>query len=92
MTSSHPESARRSLLADPLQAVSATIMAVMTTAVLNQLSVWFAPLLLMVCLGGLVVVTLGRLRAERIRKLGEQTVDYQKLAATDTDQLLPWLK
>jgi ATP-dependent Clp protease ATP-binding subunit ClpA len=83
---------RKSLFADPIQAVSATIMAVMTTAILNQLSVWFAPLIFLVCIGGMAVVMQSRIKAEKVHKLGDQAVDYQKLAATDVDQLLPWLK
>jgi ATP-dependent Clp protease ATP-binding subunit ClpA len=92
MSSSSFESTRRTLFADPLPLVSATIMAVLTTATLNRISVWFAPLLFLCCVVGMVVVIQARLRAERVRKLGAQAVDYTKLAATDTARLLPWLK
>jgi ATP-dependent Clp protease ATP-binding subunit ClpA len=93
MSSTHSESPpRRSMFAEPLQVVSALIAAVMTTAILNQLSVWFAPLLFAGCVVGMVAVTLTRARAERIRKVGERSVDYQKLADIDIDELLPWLK
>jgi ATP-dependent Clp protease ATP-binding subunit ClpA len=80
------------LAADPLQAVSTTVMAVMAIAALNQLSPWFAPLLLVGCLVGMALVVKQRLHDEKVLKEGEKAVDYVKLAATETDKLLPWLK
>jgi ATP-dependent Clp protease ATP-binding subunit ClpC len=92
MSYSSIDSARRTLMAEPLQAVSVLIMAVMTLAMLNQLSVWFAPLVFIASIGGMVSVVRARVKAERDRKLGDQTVDYQKLAAIDTTPLAPWVK
>ncbi len=86
------DSMRRSLKSDPLQAASATIMAIMTVLLLNQLSAWFAPLLLAACVAGMVIVVRQRMRAERAEKVGDQAVDYHKLATKDMDKLLPWLK
>ena len=40
----------------------------------------------------MVAVVAVRLRAERILREGERLVNYHKLAATDMDKLLPWLK
>jgi ATP-dependent Clp protease ATP-binding subunit ClpA len=92
MSSSGLDSARRSLLSEPLQAVSAALMAVVATVLLNQVSVWFAPFLFLGSIVGMVVVVRARSRAERIRKLGEQAVNYRKLADSDVDKLLPWLR
>jgi len=92
MSSSTFDHARRSLLAEPMQAVSALIMAVMTTALLNQLSFWFPPLLFLLSIGGMVFVIKARLKAEHVRKMGEQSVSYEKLAEIDTDAIQPWLK
>ena len=92
MTSSSFDSARRTFFSEPLQAASTVIAAVMTIAILNQLSVWFAPLLLIGSIVGMVAVVLARMKAERVRQLGEQTVSYQKLAAVDTAPLGPWVK
>jgi len=57
----------------------------------EPLSVWFAPMCL--CFrwvdgGGGNIARAGR----AIREEGERSVDYQKLAALNVDQLLPWLK
>jgi len=92
MSASSLDGARRSLFSEPLPAASTLIMAVMTTAVLNQLSVWFAPILFLGAIVGMVVVVRQRARAEKAQKLGDQAVDYKKLAAIDTDQIVPWLK
>jgi ATP-dependent Clp protease ATP-binding subunit ClpA len=89
---SNSGSLRSSILADPLQAVMAVMMAAMATIALNQVSVWFAPLLFVISLVGMAVVVVVRIRTERILREGERKVDYQKLAATNTDGLLPWLK
>jgi ATP-dependent Clp protease ATP-binding subunit ClpC len=80
------------MLANPLQAVGIIFMMIMVIIMLNQLSVWFAPMLFVLSVGGMVAVAISRVRAERIREEGERSVDYQKLAATSVDQLLPWLK
>ena len=64
MSGTVPSTMRQSLLNDPIQVVSATIMAVMTTALLNQLSVWFAPLLFVVCIGGMAAVLQARVKSE----------------------------
>lgn len=92
MSSSTLDSARKSLVSEPLQAASAAIMAVMATAVLNQLSVWFAPILLLSAVAGMVLVVRQRSQAERIAKEGEKAVNYQKLSAIHTDEIAPWLK
>ncbi len=92
MSSSTLDSARKSLTSEPLQAASAAIMAVMATAVLNQLSVWFAPVVFLAAIAGMALVITGRSRAERIAKEGEKSVDYQRLAAINTDEIGPWLK
>ena len=68
-------------------------MAAMTTIALNQVSVWFAPVLFLVSHWSEWWSWWWlRLRAERILREGERLVNYHKLAATDTDTLLPWLK
>ncbi|HTU26621.1 MAG TPA: AAA family ATPase [Pirellulales bacterium] len=92
MTSSTLDGARKTLLAEPAQAASAAVMAVMAMAALNHLSVWFAPLLMVASLAGMVLVVVTRGRAERIAKEGEKQVNYQKLSAIDTDAIVPWLK
>ena len=92
MNSSTIEGARKSLVSEPVQAVSAAVMAVMALAVLNQLSVWFAPALFLGSVSGMGLVVVLRARAERIAKEGEKRVDYQKLAAINTDAIGPWLK
>lgn len=92
MSSSPLDSARKSLAAEPLQAASAAVMAVMAMAVLNQLSVWFAPVLFLAAVGGMVVVIIFRSRAERIAKEGEKSVDYHKLSVINTDEIAPWVK
>jgi len=70
----------------------AVAMAAMATIALNQVSVWFAPALFLISIGGLLTVVAVRMRTERILREGERLVNYPKLAATDTDTLLPWLK
>jgi ATP-dependent Clp protease ATP-binding subunit ClpA len=89
---SDPNRSSSFLKADPLQALVAVIMALMTTSALNEASIWFAPILFVVSIGGMAVVVKARLRALRIQREGERAVDYQKLANIDTDKLLPWLK
>lgn len=83
---------RRTILSEPLQAVSATVMAVMMMAMLNQLSVWFAPLMMIGAIGGMVVVMVTRTKAQKVEKEGEKSVDYAKLAAIDVDAAQPWVK
>ena len=92
MSSSTFDSARKSLISEPIQAASAAIMAVMATAMLNSLSVWFAPFLFLTTILGMMLVVRGRARAERTAKEGERAVDYQKLAAIETDKIVPWVK
>ncbi len=92
MSTSHPDQTRNSMLANPLQAAGIIFMVIMVIIMLNQLSVWFAPLLFLLSVCGMAVVAMSRIRAERIRQKGERSVDYHKLAAIDTDKLLPWLK
>jgi len=92
MSSSGFDGLRRSLFADPMQAVAALIAAVMTTVMLNQLSVWFAPLLFIGSIVGMVAVTRARIKAEHVRKLGEQSVSYERLAAIDPMPLKVWIK
>ncbi|HEX4143444.1 MAG TPA: AAA family ATPase [Pirellulales bacterium] len=92
MSSSTLDSARKSLVSEPAQAISAAVMAVMALAALNQLSVWFAPLLLLASVVGMGLVVVFRSRAERIAKEGEKRVDYHKLSAIDTDGVASWLK
>jgi ATP-dependent Clp protease ATP-binding subunit ClpC len=92
MSESHPDNVRNSMLANPLQAIGVIFMLIMMVIMLNQLSVWFAPVLFLLSMGGMVVVAVSRIRAERIREEGQRSVDYHKLAAIDTDQILPWLK
>ena len=59
---------------------------------LNQLSVWFAPLVFVVCVAGLVTVAVVTARKERIERGEANLVDYGRLAAIQTDRFLPWLK
>ena len=92
MSSSTLDSARKSLVSEPAQALSAAVMAVIALAALNQLSVWFAPLLFLGSVVGMGLVVVFRARAERIAKEGEKRVDYHKLSAIDTDAIAPWLK
>jgi ATP-dependent Clp protease ATP-binding subunit ClpA len=92
MSSSLSESTRRSLTADPLQAMSTTVMALMATAALNQISPWFPVILLMVCVTGMALVVKQRVRAEQVRKEGERAVNYEKLAAIDVEKLGPWIQ
>lgn len=80
------------MTAEPLQLVSTTILGLMAMATLNQFNSWFAPLLLVVCIVGMVFAIQSRRRAERVHKEGEQAVNYQKLAAIDTTKVVPWLK
>ncbi len=86
------DSARKTMVSQPLQAASAAVMAVMALAALNQLSVWFAPLLFCGAVVGMVLVIRERAKAERVAREGEKRVDYQKLAAINTDEIVPWLK
>ena len=83
---------RRTILSEPLQAVSATVMAVMMMAMLNQLSVWFAPLMLVGAIGGMAVVMVTRTKARQVEKEGAKAVDYAKLAEIDVDAAQPWVK
>jgi ATP-dependent Clp protease ATP-binding subunit ClpA len=83
---------RRTILSEPLQAVSATVMAVMMMAMLNQLSVWFAPLMFASAIGGMAAVMVTRVRAQHAEKVGDQAVDYSKLAEIDVDVASPWVK
>ncbi|HTQ38432.1 MAG TPA: AAA family ATPase [Pirellulales bacterium] len=89
---SAPGQSRGFLKGDPLQAIVAVIMAVMVTSVLNEASIWFAPSLLLISIAGMVLVYKTRKREERIYREGARQVNYQKLAAIDTNQMLPWLK
>ena len=71
MSTSHPDHTRNSMLANPLQAVGIIFMMIMVIIMLNQLSVWFAPMLFVLSVGGMVAVAISRVRAERKREEGE---------------------
>jgi ATP-dependent Clp protease ATP-binding subunit ClpA len=92
MSSTLTETTRRSLTSDPMQAASTTVMALMATAALNQISPWFPVILLLVCATGMVLVVKQRVRDEQVRKEGERAVNYEKLAAIDAQALAPWIK
>ena len=51
MSTSHPDRTRNSMLANPLQAVGIIFMVIMVIIMLNQLSVWFAPMLFLAFAG-----------------------------------------
>ena len=88
----HSRQCTQSLAADPTAGGDGRAHGVDGPSGLNQLSVWFAPIVFLVCVVGMVVVIAWSLRAERIRKEGEHRVNYARLAATETDPLVPWLK
>jgi ATP-dependent Clp protease ATP-binding subunit ClpC len=88
MKTSTPGSVTKSLPA----AILGILTALLVTAATTLLSGEFAPILFLISVCGMVVVVILERRKERIEKEGLHFVNYRKLAATDVDKLLPWLK
>ena len=73
-------------------AVMGIVVSVVIGAVATLMSGKYAPILFLICVVGMVVVAILEKRKERIEKEGQRRVNYRKLAATDMDKLLSWLK
>jgi ATP-dependent Clp protease ATP-binding subunit ClpC len=78
------------------KSLSAAMVGMLTVVLVGAVGVVFsgelAPILFLACVVGMVVVAFIEKRKERIEKEGRRRVNYRKLAATDMDKLLPWLK
>ena len=73
-------------------AVFGIVLALLVSGASTVMSGELAPILFLICIVGMVVVTILEIRKERIEKEGRRRVNYRKLAATDIDKLLSWLK
>jgi ATP-dependent Clp protease ATP-binding subunit ClpC len=88
MSTSTPGNLTKSLPAAALGVATALLITTATTIMSGE----FAPILFLICIGGMIVVTIREIRKERIEKEGQRRVNYRKLSAVDLDKLPPWLK
>jgi ATP-dependent Clp protease ATP-binding subunit ClpC len=88
MNTAYPEEASDSqsaLVTRIVIPLLAAIISIMTCGLL-------APFICLICVSGMVVVVVRDWRQRRAEGRKKSTVDYHKLAATDMDKVLPWLK
>jgi ATP-dependent Clp protease ATP-binding subunit ClpA len=77
---------------DPIYLVIAAIMIGGALYGLNKVSVWFAPVIFVVCCTAMLILWVAHRRDEKRANLQIRSIDYGKIACFDLARHLPWLK
>jgi ATP-dependent Clp protease ATP-binding subunit ClpC len=77
---------------DPIYLVIAAIMIGGALFGLNKVSIWFAPLIFVICCAGMLFIWVVHRRDEKRAELQIRSIDYKKIANFDLTKYVPWLK